>query len=408
MFIDLDRFKNINDTLGHETGDLLLRDVAQRLTENLRTGDIVARLGGDEFVVLLEDMSESVGVGTVAEKLISALTSNFVIAGREVHITASIGISSYPVDAQDTRSLMKYADIAMYRAKEQGRNTFQFYSDQINVHSVERLTLESQLRGTLERNELVLHYQPVIDGISGAIIGMEALVRWQHPEGGLLPPAKFIDIAEETGLIVPIGEWVLHNACMQQREWVEQGLPAIRVAVNLSPRQFVHRHLIDDIVKVLAETNFDPSCLELELTETTVMHNAERAVAVLGQLKEMGIRIAIDDFGTGYSSLAYLKRFPINSLKIDRSFVGDVPHDPGNTAITQAIIAMAHSLDLKVTAEGVETAEQVHFLREHGCEEMQGFYFSRPLPVAEATAMLKKFAESGVSLRIFRPNQAAA
>ena len=408
MFIDLDRFKIINDTLGHETGDLLLCKVAQRLTDNLRQGDIVARLGGDEFVVLLEDVADAACVGTVAEKLITAMNENFVVAEREVHVTASIGISSYPLDAQDARSLMKYADIAMYRAKEQGRNTFQFYSEQINVHSVERLTLESQLRGALERDELVLHYQPVIDAKTGHIIGMEALVRWQHPEGGLLQPAKFIDIAEETGLIVQIGEWVLRNACRQQRKWKGLGLPPIRIAVNLSPRQFVHRHLIDDIVKVLAETEFDPSFLELEITETTVMHNTERAAALLEQLKEMGVRIAIDDFGTGYSSLACLKRFPINSLKIDRSFIADVPHEPGNTAITQAIIAMAHSLGLKVTAEGVESAEQVSFLREHRCEEMQGYYFSRPLPAADATVLLKKSAEAGASLKIFRPNQAAA
>jgi EAL domain-containing protein (putative c-di-GMP-specific phosphodiesterase class I) len=303
---------------------------------------------------------------------------------------------------------MKYADIAMYRAKEQGRNTFQFYSDHINVHSLERLTLESQLRGALERDELVLHYQPVLDTKRGDIIGMEALVRWRHREWGLLSPAKFIGIAEETGLIVPIGQWVLRTACTQQRSWIELGLPPIRIAVNLSPRQFVHRHLIDDITQALESTRFDPSWLELEITETTVMHNAQRAVALLGELKQMGIRIAIDDFGTGYSSLAYLKRFPINTVKIDRSFVADVPHDPSNTAITQAIIAMTHSLGLKVTAEGVETAEQVSFLREHGCEEMQGYYFSRPLPVLEATAMLKSAAEAGVSSNIFRWKQAAA
>jgi diguanylate cyclase (GGDEF)-like protein/PAS domain S-box-containing protein len=389
MFIDLDRFKIINDTLGHESGDLLLREVAQRVTENLRTGDIVARLGGDEFVVLLEDASDAGNVGRVAEKLIGALTSNFVIAGREVHVTASIGISSYPVDAQDMRSLMKFADIAMYRAKEQGRNTFQFYSDHFNVHSVERLTLESQLRGALDRKELVVHYQPVIDGKSGRICGMEALVRWRHPEAGLLSPAHFIGIAEETGLVVPIGEWVLSTACAQQRAWVEQGLPPTRMAVNLSPRQFLHRHLIDDIVKVIEETKVDTRFLELEITESTVMHNLQRAAALLAQLKEMGIRVAIDDFGTGYSSLAYLKRFPIDSLKIDRSFVADVPGDPGNTAITQAIIAMAHSLGLKVIAEGVETKEQLDFLCAHGCEEMQGYYFSTAVDVEEATALLR-------------------
>jgi EAL domain-containing protein (putative c-di-GMP-specific phosphodiesterase class I) len=275
------------------------------------------------------------------------------------------------------------------------------------MHSVERLTLESQLRGALERDELVLHYQPVVDGQTEGIIGMEALVRWQHRDGNLLPPARFIDIAEETGLIVPIGEWVLHTACVQQRRWLDLGLP-VRVAVNLSPRQFVHRHFIEAIMKVLDQTQLEPHWLELELTETTVMHNAQRAVAILGELKRMGMRIAIDDFGTGYSSLAYLKRFPINSLKIDRSFVGDVPHDAGNTAITQAIIAMAHSLGLKVTAEGVETAEQVSFLRAHGCEEMQGYYFSRPLAIADATAILKKSAHAVVGSNILRLPPAAA
>jgi diguanylate cyclase (GGDEF)-like protein/PAS domain S-box-containing protein len=389
MFIDLDRFKVINDTLGHETGDLLLREVAQRITENLRTGDMVARLGGDEFVVLLEDVGDTASIAAVAEKLIAALSANFVVAEREVHVTASIGVSTYPIDARDQRSLMRFADIAMYRAKEQGRNTFQFYSEQINFHSLERLTLESQLRGALERDELVLHYQPVVNVQSGAIVAMEALVRWEHAEAGLLPPGKFIGIAEETGLIVPIGEWVLHTACNQQRKWAERGLTPVRIAVNLSPRQFVHRELAQDVMRVLSMTHCDGSTLVLEITESTVMHNPGRAVALLNELKEMGIRLAIDDFGTGYSSLAYLKRFPIDCLKIDRSFVSDIPRDAGNAAITQAIVAMAHSLGLKVIAEGVETHDQLAFLREHGCDEVQGFYFSSAVPEAEATALLE-------------------
>jgi diguanylate cyclase (GGDEF)-like protein/PAS domain S-box-containing protein len=390
MFIDLDRFKNINDTLGHETGDLLLREVAQRITENLRAGDMIARLGGDEFVVLVEDVEEASSVASVAEKLIDALTENFVVAGREVHVSASIGVSTYPLDAQDPRSLMRFADIAMYRAKEQGRSTFQFYSDQINFHSLERLTLESQLRGALERDELIVHYQPVVDAQSGAVVGMEALVRWEHTEAGLLAPGRFIALAEETGLIVPIGEWVLHTACSQQRKWIERGLPAIDIAVNLSPRQFVHRQLADDISRVLSKARCDAGSLVLEITESTVMHNPGRAVALLNELRESGVRFAIDDFGTGYSSLAYLKRYPIDYLKIDRSFIADVPRDPGNTAITQAIVAMAHSLGLKVIAEGVETREQLAFLREHGCDEVQGFYFSKAVPEAEATALLEK------------------
>ena len=390
MFIDLDRFKIINDTLGHESGDVLLRDVAQRLTDQLRLGDMVARLGGDEFVVLLDDVGDVVGVGVVADKIIGALAASFKIAEREVHVSGSIGIATYPADAQDMRTLMKYADIAMYRAKEQGRNTFQFYSDQINVNSLERLTLESRLRGALGRDEFVVHYQPIVESKSGAIVGMEALVRWQHRDGELLAPGQFIGIAEDTGLIVPIGQWVLQTACEQQCKWLALGLPPLRMAVNLSPRQFVHRSLVEDVVRVLEATGIDGRCLELEITESIVMHNAERATVLLAQLKERGVRIAIDDFGTGYSSLAYLKRFPIDTLKIDRSFVAEVPGDRGDTAITLAVIAMAHSLDLNVVAEGVETIAQLEFLREHGCEEMQGYYFSKPLSASDATAFLQK------------------
>jgi predicted signal transduction protein with EAL and GGDEF domain len=357
---------------------------------------MVARLGGDEFVVLLDDVPDAAKVAVVAEKLIAALSSSLVIAGREVHVTASIGICSYPQDAQDMRTLMKYADIAMYRAKEQGRNTFQFYSAQFNVHSVERLTRESQLRGVLERDELLLNYQPVIDARSGRITGMEALVRWQNPQGGLLQPGQFISIAEDTGLIVPIGAWVLRTACAQQRAWLELGLPPVSVAVNLSPRQFAHRYLVEDIQRVLQETQCDTRYLELEITEGTVMHNALHAIELLTKLKQMGIRISIDDFGTGYSSLSYLKRFPIDTLKIDRSFVTDVPHDSGNTAITRAILAMAHSLGLKVVGEGVETSEQHEFLRENGCDEMQGYFFSPPVGLAQATALLTAGAQGAL------------
>jgi diguanylate cyclase (GGDEF)-like protein/PAS domain S-box-containing protein len=396
MFIDLDRFKVINDTLGHESGDQLLREVAQRLTDNLRAGDIVARLGGDEFVVLLEDVTEAAGIASVAEKLIAALTANFVVADREVHVTASVGISTYPTDAEDQRSLLRFADIAMYRAKEQGRNTFQFYSDQINLHSVERLTLESQLRGALQREELVVHYQPVIHTHTSAIIGMEALVRWNHPSAGLLSPAKFVGIAEETGLIVPIGEWVLETACVQQRKWRELGLPPLGVAVNLSPRQLVDHQLIQRVLRILTSTHCDATALVFEITEGAVIHNASRAVALLTELKEMGIRIAIDDFGTGYSSLSYLKRFPIDCLKIDRSFIGDIPGDAGDTAITQAIIAMAHSLGIQVIAEGVESKEQLAFLREHRCDAVQGYYFSAALPEPDVTALLRKSYPSNV------------
>jgi diguanylate cyclase (GGDEF)-like protein/PAS domain S-box-containing protein len=396
MFIDMDRFKVINDTLGHDAGDMLLREVAKRLTGKLRTSDTVARLGGDEFVVLIDEVSDPVYFGSIAQKLIDALAAGFLLSGQEYHITASIGISTYPDDSDDIQTLLKNADIAMYRAKEQGRNAFQFYSAQMNIHTIERLTLESSLRRALERNELVLHYQPRIEIPGGRITGVEALVRWQHPELGLVPPGKFIPLAEETGLIVPIGEWVLSAACAQHQVWKRGGLGHLRIAVNLSPRQFMQGDLVKIVARVLAETGCDARILELEITEGMVMRNPESAVALLQQLKDMGIHIAMDDFGTGYSSLAYLKRFPIDSLKIDRSFVTDVPGDLGDVAINVAIIAMAHSLGLKVVAEGVETREQLDFLRKQGCDEMQGYFFSKPLPVEQVTALLMKGLKSPV------------
>ena len=396
MFIDMDRFKVINDTLGHEAGDTLLREVAKRLTGTLRTSDTVARLGGDEFVVLIEELSDPVYLGAIAQKLIDVLAASYLLSGQEYHITASIGISTCPDDSDDVQTLLRNADIAMYRAKEQGRNAFQFYSAQMNIHSLERLTLESSLRRALERNELVLHYQPQIDIRSGRITGVEALVRWQHPELGLVPPGKFITLAEETGLIVPIGEWVLDAACAQHRAWEQVGLGHLRVAVNLSPRQFTQGDLLKSVARILAQTGCNAKSLELEITEGMVMRNPESAVTLLQQLKDMGIHIAIDDFGTGYSSLAYLKRFPIDSLKIDRSFVTDIPGDAGDVAITMAIISMAHSLGMKVTAEGVETQEQLDFLRKEGCDEMQGYFFSKPLPVELVTALLLKGRKSPV------------
>jgi diguanylate cyclase (GGDEF)-like protein len=388
MFIDLDRFKVINDTLGHEMGDALLREVAKRLTGSLRTSDTVARLGGDEFVIIVDEVSDPVYLGTIAQKLIDALAGSFLLAGGEYHITASIGISTYPGDADDVATLLKNADIAMYRVKEQGRNAFQFHSAEMNANSMERLTLESSLRRALERHELLLHYQPRIDVRSGRITSVEALVRWQHPELGLVMPGKFIQLAEETGLIVPIGEWVLDTACSQYRVWERHGLAQTRVSVNLSPRQFMRGDLTNTIARILDQTGCNPAFLELEITEGMVMHNPENTVALIQRLKDMGIHIAIDDFGTGYSSLAYLKRFPIDCLKIDRSFVTDIPGDAGDVAITLAIISMAHSLGIKVTAEGVETKEQLDFLRQHGCDEAQGYYFSKPLPLAQAITLL--------------------
>ena len=337
-------------------------------------------LGGDEFVVLIEDVPDPLFVGSLAQKLIAALSTGFMLSEKEYHITASIGVSTFPDDGDDLQTLLKNADIAMYRAKEQGRNTFQFYTAQMNVHSIERLALESSLRRALERDELVVHYQPKVDVHSGGMTGVEALVRWQHPELGLLAPGKFIALAEETGLIVPIGEWVLRAACAQARDWHGKWLPPLRVAVNLSPRQFLRGDLPREVMRILRDTGLNPAYLELEVTESTVMHSPERAAATLEQLKAMGVSIAIDDFGTGYSSLAYLKRFPIDSVKIDRSFITDLPGDADDAAITRGVIAMAHSLRLKVIAEGVETREQWEFLREHGCDELQGNYVSPPLP----------------------------
>jgi EAL domain-containing protein (putative c-di-GMP-specific phosphodiesterase class I) len=325
----------------------------------------------------------------VAQKILAAMGTPFIVQAQEFHISASIGVSSYPDDGNDPQTLMKNADIAMYRAKEQGKNNFQFYSAQINLHSIERLTLESSLRRALERNEFLVHYQPKVDIASGRITGVEALVRWQQPVQGLIPPAQFIQLAEETGLIVPIGEWVLKTACAQNKAWQLEGWAPVRVAVNLSPRQFAHENLLEDIARVLKQTGLDPAFLELEITESVVMRNPEQAVLLLNRLKAFGIHLSVDDFGTGYSSLNYLKRFPLDTLKIDRTFIRDLPGDGDDAAITQAIIAMAHSLRLSVVAEGVETAEQLSFLRDYGCDEFQGYYFSRPQPAKDIAPLLR-------------------
>ncbi len=395
LFIDLDRFKNINDTLGHEAGDRVLKEVAQRLQACLRGGDTVGRLGGDEFVVLIEELPQPIHVAAVAQKILAAVVKPYIAGEHEFHLTASIGISTYPHDSEDMPGLLKNADIAMYRAKEQGRNNYQFYSAPMNIHTLERLALESDLRRALARDEFVLHYQPKVDIGSGRITGMEALVRWQRPGRGLVAPAQFIPLAEDTGLIVPIGAWVLKTACTWNQTLRKLGLPPLRVAVNLSARQFTHERLLQDVARVLADTGLDPAALELEITESMVMHDPERAARLLGELKDMGIHISIDDFGTGYSSLAYLKRFALDSLKIDRSFIRDMPRDADDAAITRAIIAMAHSLRLRVVAEGVEADEQLSFLRDLGCDEMQGYHFSEPLPEDAFLRLLQKRIASG-------------
>ncbi|MBI2289329.1 MAG: EAL domain-containing protein [Betaproteobacteria bacterium] len=388
LFIDLDRFKVINDTLGHDAGDRLLIELATQLRGCLRENDTIARQGGDEFVVLIEDIHDPNQVTGVAQKILETVAEPHVLGGQEFNITASIGISVYPTEGADLQTLLKNADIAMYRAKEQGKNNFQFYSAEMNQHTFERLALETSLRRAIEREEFLLYYQPKTDLRSGRITGVEALVRWKHPELGMVSPAQFIPLAEETGLIGPIGDWVLRTACAEARRWTAQGTSEISVAVNLSARQFAREDLAQSITSVLLESGLEPRFLEIEITESTVMHNAKRAAHVLQQLKEMGIRVAIDDFGTGYSSLGYLKRFPIDSVKIDRSFILDIPLDNDDVAITRAVIAMAHSLRLKVVAEGVETEEQYQFLRNHDCDEMQGYFFSEPIDAAALVGLI--------------------
>jgi diguanylate cyclase (GGDEF)-like protein len=395
LFIDLDRFKNVNDTLGHEAGDLLLQIAARRLSDCVRETDTMARQGGDEFVVLMDELFDLGPVAGVCQRILDAMARPFILHGQEVLLTASIGVSVYP---EDGRTLLKNADIAMYRAKEKGKNNYQFYSTQFDTYSVERLTLESSLSRAIERDEFTLHYQPKVDIVSGYITGMEALLRWQHPELGWISPARFIPLAEENGLILQIGAWVLKTACAQNHAWQRQGLRRLRVAVNLSARQFGVESLPRDIDAVLRESRLEAKDLELEITESMVMSNPEQAVNMLRQLKDMGIHMAIDDFGTGYSSLAYLKRFPVDSVKVDRSFVEDLPGDLESVAIAQAIIVMAHSLRMKVVAEGVETEAQLRFLRGEGCDEIQGHHFSEARAAFEIPELMRKTLRPSGSL----------
>jgi diguanylate cyclase (GGDEF)-like protein/PAS domain S-box-containing protein len=385
LFIDLDRFKNINDSLGHQVGDLLLKEVANRMHGCIRKGDTLSRLGGDEFVVTLEGLQHAEDAAQVAAKIIEMLARPFEIADHSLNTSCSIGISIFPFDADDDRTLMKNADTAMYHAKEKGRNNYQFFSPEMNVRAVERHTLETALRQAIEREEFVLHYQPQVDIRSGRVVGMEALLRWVHPERGLLAPATFIAVAEESGLIEPIGQWVLRSACQRAKAWLDAGYPPIRVAVNISARQLVRpREFSRGISRVLSAAGLDPHYLELEMTESLLLQNADENIAVLRKLGQEGVRIAVDDFGTGYSSLSYLRQLPIDKLKIDRTFVRDIESDPEDAAIIQAVVAMAHSLELQVTAEGVESRGQLEALARLGCDEYQGYLFSKPLPAAEA------------------------
>jgi diguanylate cyclase (GGDEF)-like protein len=390
LFMDLDRFKIINDSLGHEAGDVLLRHVAERLRRQVREGDTVSRMGGDEFVVLVENFEHIAAVSNLAERLVEQVSAPYVLESKDCHVTASIGISVFPVDGKDSQSLLKMADMAMYRAKDLGRNNYQYYSPSMNIHTLERLEFESDLRHALERGELVLYYQPKVNIASGRITGTEALLRWKNPQRGLVAPMDFIPLAEETGLIGPIGEWVLASACARNKAWQDQGLTTLRIAVNLSARQFADPMLLPRLTGIIQASGLDPSTLELEITESMVMSHGENAVEVLESLKSTGVHITIDDFGTGYSSLAYLKRFPIDSIKIDRSFIRDIPGDSGGANITRAVVALAHSLKLQVVAEGVETEAQLAFLRALHCDEFQGFYLCQPLPEAEVDAVLTR------------------
>lgn len=383
MFIDLDRFKMINDTLGHDAGDVLLKEMASRLQNCLRSSDIVSRLGGDEFVVLARDINSINQVSHVARKILDITLEPIEVLGRECRVTASIGVAMYPDDGVDEQTLMKNADIAMYIAKDEGKNNCQFYSANVKSLSLDKLTLENDLRKALEREQFFLDYQAKMTISDGTIAGVEALLRWQHPQRGLVPPSQFIPLAEETSLIIPIGKWVLKEACRQGRRWLDQGLPPVCIAVNLSLRQFSDPHLLEDIKAALAETQLPPYLLELEITESMVMSNADRAVMLLKNIKSLGVRLAIDDFGTGYSSLGQLKQFPIDTLKVDRSFIKELPSDAEDKAITEAIIAMGKSLSLTVIAEGVETAQQEDFLRQHACDQMQGYYFSKPISAGQ-------------------------
>jgi diguanylate cyclase (GGDEF)-like protein/PAS domain S-box-containing protein len=383
LFLDLDRFKDINDTLGHSVGDQVLRGVAGRLIECVRGDDTVARLGGDEFIVLLPALRYAEDATKVAQKVLDSLKLPMTLGGRELYVTTSIGIALYPNDGTNVESLLKNADTAMYHAKEQGKDNWQLYTSELHVNTSERLALEHNLRSALERKELVVHYQPQVDVSTGGVVGVEALVRWQHREKGLIYPNEFISLAEDTGLIVPIGEWVLRTACAQNKAWQDAGLPKVHVSVNLSTRQFQQKNLVEMVDEVLKETGLEHRLLVLEITEGTAMHNVEVTAGKLRQLKRLLIQVAIDDLGTGYSSLGYLKKFPIDRLKIDRSFMCGVTEDTNDGAIVMAMIAMAKGLKLKVLAEGVETEEQLTFLKKLQCDEVQGYLFGRAVSAEE-------------------------
>jgi diguanylate cyclase (GGDEF)-like protein/PAS domain S-box-containing protein len=389
LCFDLDHFKNINDSLGHPAGDRLLQVVTKRLLDSVRREDTVARLGGDEFTILLEELQESKDAGIVAEKALNVLAEPFELDGHEAYVSGSVGISLFPADGHDATTLLKNADSALYRAKEHGRNNYQFYTEDLTTAAFKRLALESSLRRAVEREEFTLYYQPQLSLNSGRVVGAEALVRWQHPELGLVFPTEFIPMAESTGLIVKLGEWVMDTACTQAKAWQKEGLPPIRIAINLSSVQVNRGDIITTVERVLQETGLDPQYMELEITEGLIMQQTHQTIAILEKLKAMGVMLAVDDFGTGYSSLSYLKRLPLHRLKIDRSFVCDIPDDSEDMAITRAVIALGNNLQLVVVAEGVENETQLEFLRSNGCDEAQGYLYSAPVPAADFAAFVR-------------------
>ena len=388
LFLDVDRFKHINDSLGHAIGDRLLQSVAHRLLSCVRSSDAVSRQGGDEFVILLSEVTHAQDAAVSAEKILAALRAPHRIDQHDVHVTGSIGIVTYPDDGTEAETLLKNADFAMYHAKDSGRDTYQFFQRDMNVSAMERQSLEGDLRHAIERQQLALHYQPRMNLETGAIVGVEALIRWRHPQRGLVPPAQFIPIAEDSGLIVPIGRWVLREACRQARTWQAGGLAPIRMAINISAVELRSKDFVSSVRAILSETGLESRYLELEITETFLLQDSKSTAVVLEALKDMGVQLALDDFGTGYSSLSYLRRFPIDTLKIDQSFVGDLATDADDASIVSAMISMGTSLHMRVVAEGVQTPQQLAILREQGCSEGQGYYFSQPVVAGEVAKLL--------------------
>ena len=389
LFLDLDGFKYINDSLGHSIGDKLLQSIAARLVNCVRNTDTVSRQGGDEFVVLLAEVKQPHAAAAIATKILKEISKPHSIDRHELHVTASIGVSAYPEDGTNAETLIKNADTAMYQAKENGRQGFRFFTPAMNTRAVERQSIEASLRRALERDEFTLHYQPKICLSTGAIVGAEALIRWMHPIRGMVPPAQFIPIAEDCGLILPIGKWVLRQACEQARMWVDAGYPEIGIAVNVSAAELKEGDFLEDLFAILERTRLDPGLLELELTESVLMRRVDSTVAILRTVRERGVQVAVDDFGTGYSSLSYLRIFPLDVLKIDQSFVRQIASNGSDAAIVTAVIGMARNLKLRVIAEGVETREELDFLQAHHCDEAQGYYFSRPIPADKFMGLLK-------------------